>query len=30
MTIYEIIATVIAGLALIQPWVITLYKKLFK
>ena len=30
MTIYEIIATVIAGLALIQPWVITLYKKIFK
>jgi hypothetical protein len=30
MTIYEIIATVIAAIALIQPWFIFLYKKFFK
>lgn len=29
MTIYEIVATVIAGLALIQPWVIALCKMIF-
>lgn len=30
MTVYEIVATIIAGLALIQPWIIFLYKKFFK
>lgn len=30
MSVYEIIATVIAGVALIQPWLIAVYKKFVK
>ena len=30
MTHYEIIATVLAFMALIQPWAIALFKKVFK
>ncbi len=30
MTPYEIIATILAVIALIQPWIITMWKKFFK
>lgn len=30
MTTYEIIATILAVIALFQPWIITIWKKFFK
>ena len=30
MTTYEIIATILAVIALLQPWIITIWKKFFK